>query len=42
MYGEDSSDRPLTPAIIAATVAHPSSPHLVAAETSSIDDTSVS
>jgi putative two-component system response regulator len=41
LYGDDSPERPLTPAIVAATVAHPSSPHLVAAEDSSPDETSV-
>jgi putative two-component system response regulator len=39
LYGDDSPERPLTPAIVAATVAHPSSPHLVAAES---EDTAVS
>jgi len=39
LYGDDSPERPLTPAIVAATVAHPSSPHLVAAEMSSSEDT---
>ena len=29
-YGDDSPDRPLTPAIIAARAAHPSAPYLVA------------
>ena len=38
LYGEDSPDRPLTPAIIAANVAHPSSPHLTAVEILSADD----
>jgi putative two-component system response regulator len=38
LYGDDCPERPLTPAVLAANVAHPSSPHLVAA-TPSDDDT---
>ena len=41
-YGDDSPDRPLTPAIIAASIAHPSSPHLLAVDGPSGDDTSAS
>ncbi len=40
-YGDDSPDRPLTPIVFAARVAHPSAPHFLAPEIASIDDTSV-
>jgi putative two-component system response regulator len=41
-YGDDSPNRPLTPAIIAASIAHPSSPHLLAVHAQSVDDASSS
>lgn len=40
LYGDDSPDRPLTPAIIAANIAHPSSPHLLAVHAPLADETS--
>jgi putative two-component system response regulator len=42
LYGDDSPDRPLTPAIIAANIAHPSSPHLLAVHAPFADETSSS
>lgn len=37
-YGDDSPDRPLTTIVVAARVAHPSAPHSLAAQISSVDD----
>ena len=37
-YGDDSPNRPLTPIVVAARVAHPSSPHSFAAQISSVVD----
>ena len=38
-YNDDSPDRPLAPAIVAARVAHPSAPHLTAIKAASAEDT---
>jgi putative two-component system response regulator len=38
-YNDDSPDRPLAPAIVAARVAHPSAPHLTAIKDASAEDT---
>jgi putative two-component system response regulator len=38
-YNDDSPDRPLMPAIVAARVAHPSAPHLVASGEPAAEDT---
>ena len=37
-YGDDSPERPLPPAVVAARVAHPSAPHLVAVDASAADE----
>jgi hypothetical protein len=41
LYGDDSPDPPLPPIVVAARVAHPSSPHLCVVDNSSTEDTSV-
>jgi putative two-component system response regulator len=37
LYGDDSPERPLAPAVVAARVAHPSAPHVLALDVA--DDT---
>ena len=41
LYGDDSPDPPLPPIVVAARMAHPSSPHLCVVDNSSTEDTSV-